>query len=120
MKEIEKELNDFSSIQEELTNEIIKKSNDSIDDKLKDCLIAWNVNVIDYKEIKERCTLIQREVDDLGTLDTKKEVWIDGHLVMIFTLPKLKSNLYDNKDVKTSMKIEFECSEIFTPEYYKL
>ena len=96
-------MNVLNDLINSLTNEITNK----LDDKLKEACEVWGVDINNHKEVSERCEIRYIEYED------KREVRIDGILVMMFTdiIPRPLSF-----DEPYKMAAEFKCSEILKPE----
>lgn len=96
------------SFQSDYINVISNKINNKLDEKFKEACLLWGVDINNHKELKERVNIITYEQDD------KKELVIDGYLVMIFTNPISKPVDFNQTD-KYTISAEFFCSEIMKP-----
>lgn len=91
---------------EEINNKLAQQLVDKFDNKLKEACEIWGVNVEDHEEVARRCQIIHREDEE------RKEVLIDGNLVMIYTDWKLDTpNIHE----PFKMSASFQCSEIMKP-----
>ena len=95
-------------IQSEFIKTISNKINNKLDDKFKEACSLWGVDINNHEEVKNRCTLINYEGNE------KRELHIDGKLVMIFTTPMSKQFDFNQVD-KFTISAEFFCSEIAKP-----
>lgn len=79
-------------------------------DFLKECCKAWNVDTSNNSEVKERCSIVEREWSDL------KEVHIDGYIVAYFSDWKTDVFVEDSKKIGASFKV----SKILTPKDFNI
>jgi len=91
----------------DVTRELYRGITNKLDDKLKEACLIWGVDITNHKEVSERCEIIYTEGDD------RREVRIDGTVVMLFTDIRPKPFTF-KEPFKVSA--EFNCSEILKPE----
>ena len=97
---------------DELLFSFTEKASNALDDKLKEACIAWGVDLSNPEEIKRRCEVTIQENNPL------RELRIDGCLVMLFS--DWITEPFDMNSKELKMNMSFKCSEIATPEIYKL
>ena len=98
------------NILSQYTDNIIKQYNNKLNDKFEEACKLWGVDLNSHEELKTRCEIKSYKGDD------KKELYIDGSLVMIFTNPSLKPfDIIRDYNDKFSVTTEFRCSEIMKP-----
>ena len=101
MKEIE-------DLQGEIITTLTSRIISDLDNKVKECLIAWGVDLDNHEEIGRRCTLEMYE-NNLNYLK------IDGYLVMSFGGFEGFEIGHTNFSTKG-----YKCSGILTPKDYNL
>lgn len=104
-------MSEIQDLQNEIINTITRKLTSSLDDKVKECLIAWNIDLDNHEEIKRRCILENHE-NDLSRIK------IDGYLVMMFGGFEVEPKDFNNYN--NTINGFFKCSEILTPKDYAL
>lgn len=91
----------------QLTDDLIKEITAKLDAKLNEVCEVWGIDINNHKEIAERCEIIYIDGDD------KREVRVDGRLVMMFT--DIQTQPFDFEE-PFKMGAQFNCSEILKPE----
>jgi len=98
----------------ELVNELSRKAINQQDEKFKEALRLWGIDENNMDEIKRNCRV---DIDEKGF----RNLYIKDKLVMMFT-DWIYDNDLDYSSSRDNVKINmhFKCSEILTPEEYRL
>ncbi len=103
---------DFNFIYESI-NSLNNKINNALEDKFREAMTLYGVDLLNNNEISRRC-----EIHSFG-YDGNQELRIDGKLVMIFTYPKPKKFDPFNETDPYKFEASFACSEIIKPIDYE-
>ena len=101
-------MTEIKDLQGKIITTLISRIASDLDNKVKECLIAWGVDLDNHEEIGKRCTLEMYEIN----LNYLK---IDGYLVMSWGCFEGFEIGHANFSTKG-----YKCSGILTPKDYKL